>query len=177
MKATIAFFFSMVSICMDNINATDEERQLMENYLIPGFYLGQVARKEKDIERRDRISEESEDLLSIVNNRDGPYSAIELERWQVLEKAARECAQIFQRSSSCVEGRNAQLSLYHHGLHRLSDGKLGALTVIHNYFKKRADRTTAAERFFGAKPKVLFEWLLENMDFPVRPRKRLALAS
>ncbi len=76
-----------------------------------------------------------------------------------------------------MEGRNAQLSLYHHGLHRLTDGKLGALTVIHNYFKKRADGTTAAERFFGAKQKDLFEWLLQNMDFPVRPRKPVAWAS
>jgi len=177
MKATIAFFFSMISIYMENINATDEERHLMKNYLIPGFYLGLVTKKEKDPERRDTISEKSKDLLSIVNNRDGPYSSFDPERWQVLEEAARECALIFQRSSSCVEGRNAQLSLYHHGLHRLSDEKLGALTVIHNYYKKRVDGTTAAERLFGARPKDLFEWLLENMDFPVRPRKRVARAS
>jgi len=177
MTATITFFFTMVSIYMENINATDEEGHLMENYLIPGFYLGQVAIKEKDIERRARISEKSEALLSIANKRDGPYSSIELERWKILEKAARECAHIFQRSSSCVEGRNAQLSLYHHGLHRLSNGKLGALTVIHNYSKKRADGTTAAERFFEAKPKDIFEWLLEKTDFPVRPRKSVARAS
>ena len=177
MTATIAFFFSNVSIYIENINATDEEGHLMENYLIPGFYLGQVAMKEKDLERRARISEKSEALLSIANKRDGPYSSIELERWKILEKAARECAHIFQRSSSCVEGRNAQLSLYHHGLHRLSNGKLGALTVIHNYSKKRADGTTAAERFFEAKPKDLFEWLLEKTDFPVRPRKSVARAS
>jgi hypothetical protein len=177
MKATIAFFFSMVSVYMENINATDEEIKLVEKFLIPGFYLEQVAMKEKDLERKDRISEKSQDLLAIVNNRDGPYSSVVQERWKTLEKAARECALIFQRSSSCVEGRNAQLSLYHHGLHRLSDGKLGALTVIHNFFKKRADRTTAAERFFGAKPKDLFEWLLQNMDFPIRPRRPVAWAS
>ena len=177
MKATIAFFFSMVSIYMENINATDEEKKLVEKFLIPGFYLEQVAMKEKDLERKDRISEKSQDLLAIVNTRDGPYSSVVGERWKTLEKAARECALIFQRSSSCVEGRNAQLSLYHHGLHRLSDGKLGALTVIHNFFKKRVDGTTAAERFFGAKPKDLFEWLLQNMDFPIRPRRTLAWAS
>ena len=150
MKATVAFFFSMVSVCMKNINAADEEKKQMEKFLIPGIYLKLAAMKEKDLERRDRISDKSEELLSIVNNRDGPYSSVDPERWRTLEKAARECALIFQRSSSCVEGRNALLSLYHHGFHRLSDGKLGALTVIHNYFKKRADRATAAERLFEA---------------------------
>ena len=177
MKATIAFFFRMVDICIENINASAEERKLMEEYLIPGFYLEQVKRKEKDPERRERISEKSKELLSILKTRDGPYSSIDSERWRILEETAGECALIFQRSSSCVEGRNAHLSLHHQGMHRLSDGKLGALTVIHNYFKKRADGTTAAERFFCCKPKDLFEWLLENVSFPVRPRKRVALAS
>jgi len=52
--------------------------------------------KEKDLERRDRISEKSQDLLAIINNRDGPYSSIDWKRWQTLENAARECALIFQ---------------------------------------------------------------------------------
>lgn len=177
MKATIAFFFSMVALSLENINAAAEERMLMENYLIPGFYLEEVARKEKDRERRERISEKSRALLSILKSRDGPHSSIDPERLRTLEGTARECALIFQRSSSCVEGRNAQLSLHHHGLHRLSDGKLGALTVIHNFDIKRADGSTAAERLFGSKPKDLFGWLLDNMDFPVRPRKRMARAS
>ncbi len=34
-----------------------------------------------------------------------------------------ECTQLFQRSTSPVEGRNAQLSLRHHSLHRLNDLK------------------------------------------------------
>ena len=83
---------------------------------------------------------------------------------------ARECAAIFQRSSSCTEGRNGQLSLYHHGLHLLSDRKLRALTILHNYFIQRPDGTTAAERFFGSKPPDLFEWLLERVAIPARPR-------
>ncbi len=177
MKATIAFFFSMVALSLENINASVEERRLIEEYLIPGFYLELAAKKEKDSERKRRISEKSKELLSILSSRDGPYSSIDPERLRILEEAARECALIFQRSSSCVEGRNAQLSLHHHGMHRISDEKLGALTVIHNYYIKRADDTTAAERFLGSKHNDLFECLLENMDFPARPRKRMARAS
>jgi len=91
----------------------------------------------------------------------------------MLEKAAEECAQIFQRSSSCVEGRNAQLSLRHHGIHRLSNQCLKAQTIVHNYYTRNRDGTTPAERFFNSKHTDLFEWLLEKMDCPARPRKHL----
>jgi hypothetical protein len=46
------------------------------------------------------------------------------------------------------------------------------LTTIHNYFLRRADGTTAAERFFGSKPQDLFEWILDRIDLPARPAKQ-----
>ena len=83
---------------------------------------------------------------------------------------------MFQRSSSCVEGRNGRLSLQHHGHSRVSERRLKALTVIHNYVVKRPDGTTAAERFFGQKHEDAFSWLLERMPdlprpAPKRPRR------
>src|SRR4051794_26453895 len=52
-------------------------------------------------------------------------------------------------------------------------GRLKALTVIHNYRTQRADGTTAAERFFGKKPRDLFTWLLERLpDLPRPAAKR-----
>ena len=93
------------------------------------------------------------------------------------QATARPCATWFQRSSSCVEGRNGQLELRHHSLHRLSPRKRAALTVIHNYWLKRADGTTAAERFFGAKPADLFAWLLECQPLPARPARRRSHAA
>ncbi len=177
MVANIAFFFHMINLYMDNLGISERERQLMHDYLIPGFYLQQVARKEKDAIRKDIISEKSRELLSILSDRDGPFADYSDNDIKTLEKAAKECAHIFQRSSSCVEGRNAQLSLRHHGVHRLSDRHLKALTVVHNYYIKNRDGTTPAERFFEAKHKDLFEWLLDNMDYPARPRKRLANAA
>ena len=62
---------------------------------------------------------------------------------------AGDCADRFQRSSSGVEGRNGQLALRHHGRHRLSDRKLAAFTAVRNYHIRRADGTTAAERFLA----------------------------
>ncbi|HID62622.1 MAG TPA: hypothetical protein EYP49_07805 [Anaerolineae bacterium] len=34
---------------------------------------------------------------------------------------------------------------------------------------KRKDGTTAAERFFGSRPRGLFEWLLGQVNLPGRP--------
>ncbi len=144
--------------------------------IIPGVYLREVARKEKDAEKKIQISEMSQELLSVLTQKDGPFSDYSESHIIMLEKAAEECAQIFQRSSSCVEGRNAQLSLRHHGIHRLSDRCLKAQTIVHNYYRNR-DGTTPAERFFNTKHNDLFEWLLEKMDFPARPRNRLKKAA
>lgn len=177
MVATIAFFFRMIDLYMDNMQILDRDRQLMHDYLIPGFYLRQVARKEKDAERKSRISEMSQELLSILTQQYGPFSEYTENDIKILEKAAEECAQIFQRSSSCVEGRNAQLSLRHHGIHKLSDRSLKAQTIVHNYYRRNRDGTTPAERLFEAKHIDLFEWLLEKMDYPARPQHRLRKAA
>jgi len=177
MVASIAFFFIMIGQYADEIDVSEHERQILEDYLIPGFYLQNVARKEKDEIRKDSILEKSEELLSILSDLNGPISVIPDERIKTLERTAKDCSGIFQRSSSCVEGRNAQLSLRHHGIHKLSTNHLKALTVVHNFHIKNRDGTTAAERFFEAKHNDLFEWLLNNMDYPARPRKRLARAA
>ena len=89
-----------------------------------------------------------------------------------LERKAQICADLFQRSSSCVEGRNGQLSLKHHALHRFTSRKLQALTVLHNYLVRRLDGTTAAERFYGTATRDLFAWLLDRLPIPARPHAR-----
>ena len=89
-----------------------------------------------------------------------------------LEGLVEECIQFFVRVSSPVEGRNAQLELSHRSFHQLNQRKLGALTVVHNYFLKRSDKTTAAERFFGSASRDLFEHLLEQLPMPARPAAR-----
>jgi len=71
----------------------------------------------------------------------------------------------------CI-GRNGQLSLRHHSLHRISDCKLSALTTVHNFVMKNSDRTTAAERFFGSKPGNLFEFLINKIDLSGRPAQK-----
>jgi hypothetical protein len=175
--STIAFFWTMVDQHLENMNFSGEEKILLKDRLIPGFYLSFVAEKEKDKVRRELIQQQSAELLSIINQHDGLISGVNPEKTASLIQSAKECAQFFQRSSSCVEGRNAQLSLRHHGIHRLSDSHLQAQTVIHNFHIKREDNTTPALRFFEAEHGNLLEHLLNNMDYPPRPRNRLAMAA
>jgi len=177
MVATIAFFFKMVDICLENMQLSDKDKRLMNSYLIPGQYLKLAASKERDVDRKADLFEKAQELLSFVDRVEDLGEASSDCEIEKLEKAARDCAQIFQRSSSCVEGRNAQLALRHQGIHRLSNRHLQALTVMHNYYVRRRDGTTAAERLFEAKPNDLFEFLLDRMDYPARPRNCSKLAA
>jgi len=177
MTATVAFFFYMIESFVKELALTDDKQELMHSRLIPGFYLQKVAEREKYPDRKEAIRQKSQELLSILQNRNGALSGCSDSEMDRMKRRARECAGLFQRSSSCVEGRNAQLSLRHHGMHRLSDRKLKALTVIHNYYLRRPDGTTAAERFFENKPIDMFEWLLDNMALPPRPRSKIKLAA
>lgn len=177
MVTTIAFFFRMVELCLDNLHLTNHDRRLMHNYLIPGYYLRLAAQREKNTDRKKAILQKAEELLSVARNPDGPFREMTESTIKRMEDAAMQCAQYFQRSSSCVEGRNAQLALRHQGIHRLGNRHLKALTVVHNYFIKRRDGTTAAERFFEAKPNELFDFLLKNMNGPSRPRNHFKKAA
>jgi hypothetical protein len=88
-----------------------------------------------------------------------------------LQQQAKELAEVFQRSSSHVEGRNGYLSLRNHQLRGLDrPRKRECLTAIHNFFLTRADGTTAAERFFGQKPRSMFAAILAAVEISPAPR-------
>jgi len=172
MVATLTFYFLMLRAKVEALALAPEVEQAVYTQLVPAIYLHLVSEKTPDISRRSQLRTKSAELLAPLLSPTGPFGSLEPEEKVVIEKVARECAELFQRSSSCVEGRNGQLALRHHSLHRLSDRKLTALTGVHNYFIKRPDGTTAAERFFGSKPRDLFEWLLDRVDIPGRPAQK-----
>lgn len=92
----------------------------------------------------------------------------EMQRW--LEWAEWMTRQ-FHRSSSAVEGRNGYLSQMYHNGRGLTEKRLRALTVMHNYGLKRVDGTTAAVRLFGKEFPDLFLWLVAEMGELPLPRK------
>jgi len=172
MVATLAFFWLTVRAKVSALALTSEVEQAVYDYLIPATYLHLVAEKSPDAEHRHALQKRAEALLVPLRARDGPLGRLEPEEKALIEQVSQECAQLFQRSSSCVEGRNGQLALHHHSLHRIGNRKLAALTTIHNYFIKRSDGTTASERFFGASPRNLFEQILDRVDLPGRPAQK-----
>ena len=171
MLETISFFWSMVSTSLKDLSISLNVENAMRQNLIPAYYLQYAAGKAKTAERRHAIQAVIEKLLVPLHEPDSPFSILNEDQVRHLELIAKECAGFFQRSSSCVEGRNGQLSLRHHNQHSIGPRKLQALTVVHNFFITRSDGTTAAERFFGTKPRVLFDYLLDNIDLPARPAR------
>lgn len=140
--------------------------------LIPAIYLDRVADRSSDAEQRRQLRAISAQLLDPLRQPDHALHALPAADRSRIEQVAAECADLFQCSSSSVEGRNGQLALHHHGRHRLSDRKLAALTAVHNYFIQRPDGTTAAQRFFGRPPAPMFEQILERLPLPPRPARR-----
>jgi hypothetical protein len=171
LAATVAFFHQRLGLWLASLLLEPDVEAVVRDSLIPGLYLARVAHQAPGAERRAALRQSCAALLARARAADSPLSRLEPERRRHVEQTAQRCAELFVRSSSCVEGRNGQLSLRHHGLHRLSGRKLRVLTTLHNYFIRRRDGTTAAERFFGSPPADLFECLLPRLPLPVRPAR------
>ena len=102
---------------------------------------------------------------------------VEVDQWR---DWARIMVAKFQRTTSAIEGRNGYLSRLHHSGRGLSESNLQVLTIIHNFDLRRADGSTAAQRFFGRTFPELFPWLIEKMGdlpSPRKPRKSLNLTT
>jgi hypothetical protein len=170
--AAIAFFHANVARRLAALPVDDAIREHIRTQLIPALYLLRVAGQAATAAERENLRATGNRLL--IGARAGLDGVLDPLRSDI-EQIARECVNAFVRATSCVEGRNGQLALRHHSLHRLSDRRLATLTVIHNFHIRRPDNTTAARRFFGAAHDDLFEWLLDHIEVPARPRSRLAL--
>ncbi|EXJ11961.1 DUF6399 domain-containing protein [Imhoffiella purpurea] len=170
--ATLTFFFLTVHTRLEALNLPAPLEAALRTELIPALYLERVAARSTGAETRQRLKTLSAERLAPLRHPAHPLQRLSPEERTHLEQVAGDCADLFQRSSSAVEGRNGQLALYHHGRHRLSPRKLAALTAVHNYHIRRPDGTTAAERFFGRAHAPLFESLIERVPLPPRPRRQ-----
>ena len=159
-------FFVFLATSIKGLHLSFEQESFFNEVIFPLCYLKMIWRR--------FTREERKELQWLIDSleakaRDGPWSNGLKEEWM---KKGRELAEFFQRSSSCVEGRNGMLSLYYHRFHRLNVRGLKALTIVHNFHTRRDDQTTAAERFFGRKHDDLFESLLANVRIPGKPQRQ-----
>ena len=165
----VAWFWCLANARIKELDLSEEQERVVKEKLLAGHYWAMAAPRARTAEEKKRLEELAEELKKAAWQDGGELSSLTKEEREEVEEVARQSAGLFQRSSSCVEGRNGRLSLQHHGHSRVSERRLKALTVLHNYMVKRADGTTAAERFFGQKHKDVFSWLLERMPDLPRP--------
>ncbi len=175
MVATIAFVHTLIRKKISGLDLTPAVQKVVFGLLIPVCYLEEVIRKAPTAEARSKLRTTITSLCALLESPESALAGLAPTERDLLYRIARECAQLFQRSSSNVEGRNGVLALHHHLIHALSPRKLQALTVIHNYWTTRVDGTTAAERFFGQRHSDLFEHLLATLPPPKRPAARRAV--
>jgi hypothetical protein len=171
--ATIAWFWNRTRLQVEELQLPEAAEQVVYQQLLPGLYWQGAAERGRDPQQQRQRRELSQRLLSQAWSASGPLGQLEAQEQAAVRRVAEAVGGLFCRSSSCVEGRNGHLSLHHHGQGALSDKRLQALTAVHNYVVQRKDGTTAAERFFGSKPRDVFAWLLARLPELPRPVKKV----
>jgi hypothetical protein len=175
MQATIEFVSGYVRQQVDQLDLTPAASFAMHAKLIPSLYLDRVAHT-RTVSDGEPLRELAERLRAPLFEPGGVFSELNPEAQAQLHNEAKRLAAVFQRSSSNVEGRNGYLSLRNHQLRGLDlPRKRECFTTMHNFFLTRPDGTTAAERFFGQKPRSMFAAILASVELapaPLSPPRR-----
>ena len=150
----------------DDIN--EECKNWVQHYLLPFLYWKKQADRTKAPDLKEGYQYAADVALDRLEKHPSTPKFIEKEE---MVSWAEWMVSNFQRTSSAVEGRNGWLSQMHHNGRGLTPKRLKAQTVLHNYYLKRDDGTTAAERLFRKKFPDPLEWVVERMgDLPL-PRE------
>ena len=175
MQATIEFVSGYVGQQVAQLDLTPPVSFVMHAKLIPSYYLDRVAQT-RSVEGGEPLRELAERLRAPLFEPGGVLWELSPETQEQLQNEAKRLAAVFQRSSSNVEGRNGYLSLRSHQLRGLDlPRKRQCFTAIHNFFLTRPDGTTAAERFFGQKPRSMVAAILESVELappPLNPPRK-----
>jgi hypothetical protein len=170
MQATIAFVAGYVRQQVAPLGLGQPASYAMHAQLMPSFYLERVAQT-RTVRDGQPLRELASRLRTPLFEPGGALGQLSPETQSNLRQQAKELAEVFQRSRSNVEGRNGYLSLRNHQLRGLElPRKRTCLTAVHNFFLPRSDGTTAAERFFGQKPRSMFAAILGTVELPPAPR-------
>jgi hypothetical protein len=169
MQATIACVSGYVGQQVAQLDVTPPVSFAMYAKLIPSYYLDRVAQT-RSVSDGEPLRELAERLRAPWFEAGGVLCVLSPETQGQLHDEAKRLATVFQRSSSHVEGRNGSLSLRSHQLRGLDlPRQRECFTTMHNFFLTRPDGTTAAERFFGQKPRSMFAAILAAVELAPAP--------
>jgi len=171
LAVSVSFWWIWVLDTLKILVLEDEElKEWLTTTLLPVIYWHHKLQHTKNRKARESYRKAWEQASDNFNAH--PLSATlpesEIQRWLLW---AENMARQFQRSSSAVEGRNGCLSQMYHNGRGLTEKRLKALTVIHNYSIRREDGTTAAMRLFDTEFPDPFLWVLDKMGELPLPRK------
>jgi hypothetical protein len=169
MQATIEFVSGYVRQQVQQLALTPPQSFAMHAHLIPSYSLDCVA-STRTVTQGEPLRALAARLRTPLFAPGGAFGACSPMQHEQLKTHAARLAEVFQRSSSTVEGRNGSLSLRNQQRRGLDHPrKRACLTAVHNFLLTRPDGTTAAERFFGQKPRSLFTVILESVEIPPPP--------
>jgi len=153
------------SVSDDNID--DELKNWLLMYLLPAVYWEYQVKRTKNPDLKASYQKAFEDAQLKLEQHLLTSLFIIQKEWL---SWAQWMVSNFQRTTSAVEGRNGWLSQMHHNGRGISLKRLKVLTIIHNYYLKRSNGTTAAERLFKKKFTDPFDWIVNNIGDLPRPR-------
>jgi len=167
---SVTFWWCLIWESLQDLGADKELSQWLTSRLLPVVYWHHKMEQTKNPNAKKKYRKAWEQASAEIKAQpfSNNLSVSEMERWLTW---AENMARQFHRSSSAVEGRNGCLSQMYHNGRGLSEKRLKALTVIHNYGIKREDGTTAAMRLFDTAFPDVFSWLLDEMGELPLPRK------
>jgi hypothetical protein len=147
----------------------------VQTTLLPMLYWEQQTRRTKNPTLKARYQQAFQQAQTRWTEHPLTQSQVpeQLEKWT---DWATWMVTKFQRASSAVEGRNGYLSQLHHNRRGLSSRRLAVMTTLHNFYLKRPDGSTAAERLFGQSSPDLFESIVKQMP-PLPQARRRKLSS
>jgi Family of unknown function (DUF6399) len=169
MQATIELVSGYVRRQVRQLDLAPPASYAGHAHLIPSYDLERVA-STRTVTAGEPLRALAERLRTPLFAPGGVFGELSPTQQHQLKAQAAPLAEVFQRSSANVEGRTGDLSLRNHPRRGLDyPRKRACLTAIHHFFLTRADGTTAAERFFGQKPRAMFAAILASLALPPAP--------
>jgi hypothetical protein len=184
LAANVEFWWLWILEIVTGLAIDEATQQWLLYRLLPVVYWHQQKQRTKNPTQRQKYKQAWEQALTDLQQDEFTQTLSDSQMQDWLTQADWMARQ-FHRSSSAVEGRNGCLSQMYHAGRGLTECRLRALTVIHNYGLKRDDGTTAAKRFFNQDFPDLFSWIAGEMgELPlhrnrtkrVRPNSLLNIA-
>lgn len=174
LAVSITVWWTWVTDVLQELTLDEAWLQWFTGALLPVIYWHRRMQQTHNPKKRERYKKAWHYAMKVLESHPltQAQSLSDIQQGQML---AENMVGQFHRSSSAVEGRNGCLSQMYHNGRGFTEQRLRALTVVHNFFIKREDGTTAAQRLFKHKHPDLFEWLINQMGALPLPRKRREL--